>query len=34
MSVDTGLIIIAAYNEFSDDSGRSNYFSREFYYRV
>ena len=29
-----GLIIIAAYNEFSDDSGRSNYFSREFYYRV
>ncbi len=28
-----GLIIIAAYNKFKDDSQRSNYFSREFYFQ-
>lgn len=28
-----GLLIVAAFNVFKDGSGRSNYFSREFYHR-
>ncbi len=27
-------IIIAGFNRFKDDSGRPDYFSREFYYRI
>ncbi|MEO8496298.1 MAG: hypothetical protein ABI614_14605 [Planctomycetota bacterium] len=27
-----GLLIVAAFNRFNDDSGRSNYFTREFFY--
>jgi hypothetical protein len=28
-----GLLVIATFNTFKDDSGRSNYFAREFFYR-
>ena len=28
-----GILILASYNTFDDDSGRSSYFSREFFYR-
>jgi hypothetical protein len=28
-----GLLVIAGLNKFKDDSGRSNYFSREFFHR-
>jgi hypothetical protein len=31
-NLNAGLIIIAAYTRFNDESGRSNYFSREFYF--
>jgi hypothetical protein len=33
-NVNKGLLIIASYNTFRDGSGRSNYFSREFFYRA
>ncbi|HEU4388483.1 MAG TPA: hypothetical protein VFV34_11845 [Blastocatellia bacterium] len=29
-----GLLVVAGLNTFKDDSGRSNYFGREFYYRA
>lgn len=29
-----GVLVIASFNRFKDDSGRANYFSREFFYRV
>ena len=29
-----GLLVVAGLNTFKDGSGRSNYFSREFYYRA
>jgi len=29
-----GLLIIAKFDRFKDDSGRSNYFSKEFFYRT
>jgi hypothetical protein len=32
-NVSMGLLIIAGFNIFKDGSGRSNYFSREFYHR-
>jgi hypothetical protein len=33
-NVNKGLLIIASYNTFRDGSRRSNYFSREFFYRA
>jgi hypothetical protein len=33
-NMNKGLLIIASYNTFRDGSGRSNYFSREFFYRT
>jgi hypothetical protein len=33
-NVNKGLLIIASYNTFRDGSGRSNYFTREFFYRA
>jgi hypothetical protein len=33
-NMNKGLLIIASYNTFRDGSGRSNYFTREFFYRV
>jgi hypothetical protein len=33
-NVNKGLLIIASYNTFRDGSARSNYFSREFFYRA
>lgn len=33
-NMNKGLLIIASYNMFRDGSGRSNYFSREFFYRI
>lgn len=29
-----GVLIIAKFDRFKDNSGRSNYFSKEFFYRV
>jgi hypothetical protein len=29
-----GLLVIATFNTFRDNSGRSNYFAREFFYRA
>jgi hypothetical protein len=29
-----GVLVIASFNRFKDQSGRSNYFSREFFYRA
>ena len=29
-----GVLVIASFNRFKDQSGRANYFSREFFYRV
>jgi hypothetical protein len=33
-NINKGLLIIASYNTFRDGSGRSNYYSREFFYRA
>jgi hypothetical protein len=33
-NLNKGLMIVASYNAFRDGSGRSNYFSREFFYRA
>jgi hypothetical protein len=33
-NLNKGLMIIASFNTFRDGSGRSNYFSREFFYRA
>lgn len=32
-NVKQGVLVVAWFTQFNDDSGRSNYFSREFYYR-
>jgi hypothetical protein len=32
--VKQGVLVIAVFNRFKDDSGRSNYFDREFFYRA
>ena len=32
--VKLGVLVIAVFNHFTDDSGRSNYFDREFFYTV
>ncbi|PYP88383.1 MAG: hypothetical protein DMF61_07270 [Blastocatellia bacterium AA13] len=32
--VKLGVLVIAKFDRFKDQSGRSNYFSREFFYRV
>ncbi|HET6975889.1 MAG TPA: hypothetical protein VFI24_06185 [Pyrinomonadaceae bacterium] len=32
--VNKGVLVIVLYNTFLDDSGRSNYLNREFFYRV
>jgi hypothetical protein len=32
--VNKGVLVIVLYNTFQDDSGRSNYLNREFFYRV
>ena len=29
-----GVLVVASFNRFTDDSGRSNYFFKEFFYRV
>lgn len=29
-----GVLVVATFNRFKDGSGRSSYFTREFYYRV
>src|SRR5262245_41060433 len=31
--VKKGVLVVAGFNRFQDNSGRSNYFSREFFYR-
>ena len=33
-NMNKGLLIIASYNTFRDGGGRSNYFTREFFYRA
>ena len=32
-NVKAGVLVVASLNRFVDDSGRSSYFTREFYYR-
>src|ERR1044072_5281992 len=32
--VNKGVLVIVLYNTFQDDSGRSNYLNREFFYRI
>jgi hypothetical protein len=31
--VNRGVLVVAIFNQFTDDSGRSSYFTREFYHR-
>ena len=33
-NVKSGVLVVASFNRFMDGSGRSNYFDREFFYRV
>jgi hypothetical protein len=33
-NVKLGVLVVASFNRFRDDSGRSDYFGREFFYRV
>jgi hypothetical protein len=33
-NVKLGVLVVASFNRFRDESGRSNYFGREFFYRV
>jgi hypothetical protein len=33
-NVKLGVLVVVALNQFRDDSGRSNYFDREFFYRT
>jgi hypothetical protein len=33
-NVKLGVLVVASLNRFRDDSGRSNYFDREFFYRT
>ena len=32
-NIKQGILVLQVYNTFKDNSGRANYFSREFYYR-
>ena len=33
-NVKSGVLVVATFNRFRDASGRSNYFNREFFYRI
>lgn len=33
-NVKLGVLVVATFNRFTDDSGRSNHFDREFFYRT
>lgn len=33
-NVKSGVLVVASFNRFADESGRSNYFDREFFYRL
>jgi hypothetical protein len=33
-NVKAGVLVVATFNRFDDESGRSNYFEREFFYRT
>ena len=33
-NVKSGVLVVATFNEFRDDSGRSSYFDREVFYRI
>jgi hypothetical protein len=33
-NVKAGVLVVATFNSFRDESGRSNYFDREFFYRT
>lgn len=33
-NVKAGVLVVASFNRFKDDSGRSNYFDREFFHRI
>ena len=33
-NIKQGVLVVAYFTEFNDDSGRSNYFAREFYYKT
>lgn len=33
-NVKAGVLVVATFNAFRDESGRSNYFNREFFYRI
>jgi len=33
-NVKLGVLVVASFNRFNDESGRSNYFGREFFYRI
>jgi hypothetical protein len=33
LRVNKGVLVIVLFNTFNDDSGRSNYLNREFFYR-
>ena len=33
-NVKSGVLVVATFNQFRDESGRSNYFDREFFYRA
>ena len=33
-NVKSGVLVVATFNRFRDESGRSNYFDREFFYRI
>jgi hypothetical protein len=33
-NLNLGLLVLASFNTFTDDSGRSDYFAREFFYRL
>jgi hypothetical protein len=33
-NVKSGVLVVATFNQFRDQSGRSNYFDREFFYRI
>jgi hypothetical protein len=34
VNVKLGVLVVASFNKFKDDSGRSSYFNREFFYRI
>ena len=33
-NVKAGVLVVASFNRFKDESGRSNYFDREFFHRI